>query len=87
MTKEEFLNGTSFTVGTPTYKGAATFKYEGSILCQESRSSIDNKVILSSYVVTITKIGNVGFEGFTYIINKKVKVKYRFEDLIVFKEN
>lgn len=87
MTKEEFLNGTSFTVGTPRFKGDSTFTYNGGILCQESRSSIDNRVVLSSYELNITKIGNVGFEGFTYVVNKEVKVKYRFEDLIVFEEN
>lgn len=87
MTKEEFLNGTSFTVGAPRYKGDSTFTYNGSILCQESRSSIDGRVIISSYALNITKIGNVGFEGFGYVVIKEVKVKYRFEDLIVFKEN
>jgi hypothetical protein len=39
MTREQFLNGTTFTVGVPTYKGAETFKYDDcGCIVRESRS-------------------------------------------------
>ena len=86
MTREQFLSGASFRVkGFGTYKGASTYKYDECIV-EENRSSIDERVILTSYHLNITKIGKVGFEGATFVMNKQVKVKYRFEDLVEFKE-
>lgn len=86
MTSEQFLNGTPFRVkGINSYKGAPTYKYDECIV-EENRSSIDERVILTSYHLNVTKVGKVGFEGFTFVMNKKVKVKYRFEDLVEFKE-
>lgn len=85
MTKEQFLNGTSFRVkGFCNYKGAPTFKYEGGSLTEENRFSSNEKVCLTSYCLNVMKVGRKGFEGFTFILNKKVKVKFKFEDLIEF---
>ena len=86
MTKEQFLNGTSFTVGAPTYKGAETFKYGGSCIIRESRSSKDEKVLFTSHECNIIKIGRTGFTGFDYVVGKRVNIKYRFEELVVFEE-
>lgn len=85
MTKEQFLNGTSFTVGVPTYKGAETFKYDGNCIVTESRSSKDERVLFDSHECNIIKIGKVGFTGFSFVVNKRVNIKYRFEDLVEFK--
>jgi hypothetical protein len=88
MTKEQFLNGTSFTVGAPMYKGAETFKYEGGCIgcvVSESRSSKDERVLFVSHECNIIKIGKVGFTGFNYVVGKRVNIKYRFEDLVEFK--
>jgi len=88
MTREQFLNGTMFTVGGPTYKGASTYSYNDSAGCmmRQTRSSIDEKIVLNEYECNIPKIGRVGFEGFTFILKKKVVVKYKFSDLVIFEE-
>jgi hypothetical protein len=87
MTQEQFLNGTSFTVGAPMYRGTETFKYDGSCIIRESRSSKDQRVLFVSYECNIIKIGKKGFEGFNFVISKRVNIKYRFEDLVEFEEN
>jgi hypothetical protein len=86
MTKEQFLNGTSFRVkGFNTYKGASTYKYDECIV-EENRSSIDGRVIITTHHLNVSKIGTKGFEGFTFVMNKMVKIKYKFEDLVEFVE-
>jgi hypothetical protein len=86
MTKQDFLNGKSFRVAGPTYTGAPTFKYEDKCIIQESRTTEDERVLFSEYLCNIKKIGRTYFSGFTFIINKKVTVKYKFEDLVEFIE-
>jgi hypothetical protein len=85
MTREQFLSGVSFKVKGPSYKGAETYSYNGCIM-RESRSSIDERVICQGYHANVIKVGRVGFTAFNYTLNKKVVVKYRFEDLVEFKE-
>ena len=92
MTREQFLKGVSFKLKGLTYKGDWTYRYEkgfrvneGSIV-RESRSFENERVISYSYHNNISKVGRVAVEGFTYVFNKKVKVKVRFEDMIEFKE-
>jgi len=86
MTQAQFLNGTSFRVvdGFSNYKGGSTFRYSEGGIVEENRSSIDEKVLVTTYLCNVTKIGSKGFEGFTFILSKKVKVKYKFEDLAEF---
>jgi hypothetical protein len=90
MTKEQFLNGTIFKIEGSTYKGACTYSYsqDGDTGCilKQSRSSIDERVVLNDYECNVPKITKSGFIGFTYIIKKKVVVKYKFTDLVEFKE-
>ena len=82
MTKEQFLEGTSFKViSNVNYKGASTFRYDGECLMKQVRSGEDDRVILEDYHLNIKKIGRVGFEGFTYVMNKKVTIKHKFTDL------
>ena len=85
MTREQFLSGASFRVGFLSYKGAETFYYDECIM-KESRSSLDEKVMYRGHHANILKVGRVGFTAFTFVMNKKVVVKYRFEDLVEFKE-
>jgi hypothetical protein len=91
MTKAEFLSGKCFTIGAPTYKGANTYSYfhgdrNNGCIMRQSRSSLDNRIVLNDYECNAPKIGSKSFTGFTYVLKKKVVVKYRFEDLIVFEE-
>ena len=85
MTREQFLNGTPFRVGFLSYKGAETYYYDECIM-KQSRSSLDEKVIYSDYHANVLQIGRVGFTAFTFVMKKKVVVKYKFEDLVEFKE-
>jgi len=88
MTREQFLNGTTFRVGFLSYKGAETYSYNAkdNYMSKQVRSSIDEKIILDDYVCNVTKVGRLGFEGFVHVMKKKVVVKYKFEDLVEFKE-
>jgi hypothetical protein len=85
MTREQFLNGTPFRVGFLSYKGAETYYYDDCIM-KQSRSSIDEEVLYKGHHANVLKIGRVGFTAFSFVMNKKVVVKYRFEDLVEFKE-
>ena len=91
MTKAEFLSGKCFTIGAPTYKGANTYSYfhgdrNNGCIMRQSRSSLDNRVVLNDYECNAPIVGSKSFTGFTYVLKKRVNVKYRFEDLIVFEE-
>jgi len=88
MTREQFLNGTIFTVGFVTYKGASTYSYNENAGCimRQSRSSLDERIVLNEYECNVPKITKTSFTGFTYVMKKKVVVRYKFEDLVVFKE-
>jgi hypothetical protein len=85
MTKEQFISGTPFYINKKCYNGDSTFYYEGGIICKQSRSSIDERVILDDYHCNVSKVGRVGFEGFTFILGKRVQVKLKFADLVEFK--
>jgi hypothetical protein len=86
MTREQFLNGTPFTIGRPTYKGTCTYylNHKAECISKQIRSSIDERVVLDNYECNVIKIGRLGFTGITYIMKKRVIVKYKFEDLVEF---
>ena len=86
MTREQFLNGVSFTIGPRKYKGESTYSFATGHIARQSRSSLDGRVILNDYECNVDRVGRVSFTGFTYVMAKKVVVKYRFEDLVEFKE-
>jgi len=86
MTQEQFLDGVSFKVsGKVDYKGASTFRYDGECIMRETRSSVDEKVLYDAYHLNVKKIGRVGFEGFVFVMEKRVNVKHKFEELVEFK--
>jgi len=85
MTREQFLSGVSFKVKGPSYKGAETYYYDECIM-KESRSSLDERVMYRGHHANVLKVGRVGFTAFSFVMEKKVTVKYRFEDLVEFKE-
>ena len=86
MTREQFLNGTPFTIGFMTYKGDSTYYYDCKSISRQTRSSIDNRIILDDYECNVLKIGRTGFTGFTHVMKKKVVVSYKFEDLVPFED-
>ena len=86
MTKEQFISGTPFYIGGKTYKGANTYCFKGEHITSQIRSSIDERVICDDHEVNVRKVGRVGFEGYTFVMKKRVVVKYRFSDLVEFVE-
>jgi len=87
MTKEQFLNGTKFYIGGKKYKGDSTYNFNGAgSISRQSRSSVDERVVLDDYECNIFKMGRVGFEGFTFVMGKKVLVKIKFKDLVPFED-
>ena len=88
MTKEQFLDGTPFYIGGKKYKGDSTYYFSGSVenttghISKQSRSSIDERVIIDDYECNMDKLGRIGFTGFTHVMGKQVIVKYRFSDLV-----
>ena len=88
MTKEQFLSGLSFKVKGSTYKGASTYYYSAlnNYIGKQTRSSVDERVVVDDYCCNVLKIGRVRFEGFTYVLSNKVIVKYRFDDLVIYQE-
>ena len=88
MTKEQFLSGKQFYIGRKSYKGAETYNYnqKDNYLSKQIRSSIDERVVLEDYVCNVTKIGRVGFLAVTFVMKKKVVIKYKFTDLVEFEE-
>jgi hypothetical protein len=87
MTKEQFLSGAPFYIKGKSYKGDSTYTFNGlGSISRQSRSSVDDRVVIDDYECNIFKMGRVGFEGFTFVMGKKVIVKFKFVDLVEFKE-
>ena len=85
MTKEQFISGTPFYIGTPSSKGDSTYMFEQGSITRQIRSSIDRRIILDTYECNVAKIGRVGFTGFSFTLNKRTVVKLKFADLVEFK--
>jgi hypothetical protein len=79
MTREQFLSGTEFRMGMNF------FKKEDNAITKVYRSNDESRVIMEDYHMNIEKIGKVQFECYTYLLDKKIVRKIRFEDLEVFK--
>ena len=87
MTKEQFLSGAHFYIGGKKYKGDSTYNFNGAgSISKQSRSSVDERVVIDDYECNIFKMGRVGFEGFTFVMGKKVVVSYKFKDLVPFED-
>ncbi len=87
MTKQEFLSGktfkfakgtssNSFQYGAPPSEGCSGY-IQRNIL-----SSCGERTILTDYEANVTKVGSKIFTIFTYIMDKKIQLKYRFDELI-----
>jgi hypothetical protein len=90
MTKQEFLNGKSFRVNQATRIGQASFRYECNIdnpgetghLRKEIRRESTGEVVLDDYELSITKITDNTFSGQGFVMDKRVNIRYRFDQLI-----
>lgn len=87
MTRDQFIAGKPFYIGTKAYKGDSTYYFNGEgTMCRQTRSSIDDRVILDSYEANVYVKGNTYFEAYTFVLNKKVKVKLKYENLLMLEE-
>ena len=90
MTKQEFLSGKVFKLAKNT--GGNTFQYGSSpsegckwnygYIQRNILSSDKKEVILTDYEANVSKIGSKTFTVCTYILDKKIQLKYRFDELI-----
>jgi len=81
MTKQQFLDGKSFSLPY-TYSNTTTYKCEdGRSLIQEYRTK-EGQILISDYIMNIDKIGNKMVTCFTYIIGTKIIKKIRYEDMV-----
>ena len=85
MTKEQFLNGTSFRIKegvTNTYKVQKTNSaIEQFYIVEEIRLS-DGTVITTHHHANISEMNDKGFKAYSYVLEKGVKVNLKFKDLI-----
>ena len=87
MTKEQFISGTSFYINRKAYKGDCTYYCNGvGSISRQSRSSIDERVVLDCYECNIIKIGRTQATCFSYVLGKKVQVTLKFADLVPFED-
>ena len=89
MTKEQFLNGTPFSLNYD-YSSDATYVYsspnngtERGSLSREYRTK-EGKLLISDHLMNIAKIGNKMITCYTFIIGSKIVKKIRFEDMVEF---
>ena len=82
MTKEQFLSGTPFYIGGKKYKGDSTYYFDGGHISRQSRSSIDEKIIVDDYECNIVEMSRVSVTGLTFVLGKKTVVTVRFDNLV-----
>lgn len=81
MTKEQFLNGTSFYLPNEILRDEdTTYKYQEEMILKESRKG--DVILRRYYEANVENIKNKFAEAYTYVLGKKVTVKLKFEDLI-----
>ena len=87
MTKQEFLNGERFSLEAIVYGTSRTdynFITRGGLNAIDRNyiSSLTGEIILTDSEVNISEITKTGFKGFTFIMGKKVEVKFQFKNLL-----
>lgn len=78
MTKADFLAGKPFKFGYGAYKYNES---PNDIVTINDGFVNKGKFVNLGYEVWVEKVGTKGFEGYRYIMGKKVKVKIKFEEL------
>jgi hypothetical protein len=78
MTKADFLAGKPFEFRYREFKYSDEDRHSPTI---NGGFIIEGKFVEFGYEIWVEKVGTKGFEGFRYIMGKKVKVKIKFEEL------
>ena len=87
MTKQEFLDGKSFSL---PYAGDSTYKYNpdnvefGSLIKEYRMASYSDRVLLSDSIMNIEKIGSKMITLYTFLLGDKIVKKIRYEDMVEF---
>ena len=81
MTREDFLSGVEFEMGSSYFK----LDKDQRSITKVYRSNDRSRVVMEDHHMNIEKMGRVGFEAYTYMLNEKVVRKVRFDGLEVFK--
>ena len=87
MTKQEFLDGKSFSLNGD-YSDTTTYKYRGAgtdlgALDREYRMYNDiDTILLTDSIMNVDKVGNKMIHLYTFILGRKIVDKIRFEDMI-----
>ena len=84
MTKQEFLEGKSFSLNGD-WSNTTTYKYRrGNVEALEREyrmhNDIDN-VLMSDSIMNIDKIGNKMIHLYTFILGRKIVDKIRYDDM------
>jgi hypothetical protein len=87
MTKQEFLSGKVFKLADHSYSNTYQFipsksKDVEGFIQRNIMSSDGDRVILFDHEANITKIGSKTFEIYSFVMSKRVQLKYRFDELI-----
>jgi hypothetical protein len=77
MTREDFIAGVEFKIGSSNFR---LDKNDNHII-RVFRSTDQTRIVLEDYHVNIEVIGKSQFESYTYIMNKKVVRKIKFSEL------
>ena len=79
MTKQQFLDGKEFTLGTSHFKLASN----GTMIVRVYRKA-DGTKLFEDFSCAVSVIGCKSFEAFIYVMDKEVNVKYNFKDLTLY---
>ena len=88
MTKQEFLSGKVFKISNSVFSSTYQFISNDSNESGDTKGFIQknimsgDKVVLTDHEGNVDKIGTKTFEMYTFIMDKKVKLKYRYDELI-----
>tara|TARA_R110002072_G_scaffold297231_1_gene469767 strand:- start:2180 stop:2461 length:282 start_codon:yes stop_codon:yes gene_type:complete len=86
MTKQDFLNGKSFSLDGD-YSSTTTYKicHKGSSLEREYRMTSDvDSVLISDHIYNIEKIGNKMVHLYTFLLGRKIIDKIRYDDMVAY---
>ena len=89
MTKQEFLDGKSFSLDgdwseTTTYKYTPGSVEFGSLNREYRMYNEPEKVLLSDSIMNVEKIGTKIVTLYTFLLGRKIVVKIRYEDMVEF---
>ena len=76
MTKQEFLDGKEFTL-----KGSNYRLNEGGLSILRVYRGEDGTHLFDSSEANVDKIGSKTVSTYTFVFNKQIKQKFRFEDM------